>query len=752
MRDVGWLAAGAAALATLLEAADAADGFAPAGLRDFLLANVAGVARVSSVLLVAAAVVACAWRPRLAAGFVALALGALAASGHAASSQPRLPSVLNDWLHLGAGAVWLGGLAVILAVWAPTLRRGGRRARMALARHVLPRFGRVALAAFLVAAASGLAGLVQQLGHVSALWQTAYGRVLAVKIGLVALIAAASYVHAMRLRPRLLAARSRVANDLERRHWRLVRSEPALAGGVVAAVAVLVTFPLPPRQLGDADDEARAAAPICDPCPLPAPARGELAVAEGAGSHLVAGWIRRGRRGLAGTVRVLDSEGKPARAPFEVHGARQRACGPGCRRFETGGAAAVLRVTVTERGRRFVAELPARWRRGQDARARRLLERAQATMRRLRSVHEIEEVTSGPGSYARTDYRVRAPDRMTYTTNRGIESVIVGRRQWFRSPSLPWEARDYGAGLAFRTRTWFRWTTYARAVRLLGLRRERGRPVAVLALADLATPVWFRLVVDRGTRRILRARMIAEAHFMTQRYRAFNRPLTIRPPPMRAEAKPGLLRPAGRALAVLAVALFVALLAYGLLSKPADTTIDDALARGKLSQAPGLEHDLLPRGDPGPELRAAVDRAAADGRVDLDELRGRPVVLNVWASWCGPCRDEARALERTWRSVRRRGVLFLGLDVRDLRDEARAFLREFRITYPSVRDGSGDSMRTWGVTGVPETFFLTADGRIAGHVIGTISESQLAQGIAAARARRPVGARGGGAQLPVEQR
>jgi cytochrome c biogenesis protein CcmG/thiol:disulfide interchange protein DsbE len=211
-----------------------------------------------------------------------------------------------------------------------------------------------------------------------------------------------------------------------------------------------------------------------------------------------------------------------------------------------------------------------------------------------------------------------------------------------------------------------------------------------------------------------------------------------------------LLGRAGRLLALLAVGGFVAVLAYGVLTQPADTTIDDGLAQGELPQAPGFELGLLERGDPGPALAPVFDRAVRDGRVDLDELRGRPVVLNFWASWCIPCREEAPVLERAWKEARRQGVLFLGLDVRDLRDEARAFLREFRLTYPSVRDGGGDSMRPWGVTGIPETFFLTADRRVAGHIIGAVTDEQLDQGIAAARAKRPAAAGLGGARQSVQ--
>src|SRR5204862_400741 len=168
------------------------------------------------------------------------------------------------------------------------------------------------------------------LGAPSELWQTPYGRVLRVKSALVGAIAAASYGHAQRLRPRLLAANPHPPAALERRHWRLVGAEPLLALGVFAAVGVLVAFPLPPRQLEDATNGSRAAVPPCSPCPLPAPAADELSVAAQGGSTVVATWIRRSGGGTTGTVRLLDYRGNPAIGPARIAGARQSGCGPGC--------------------------------------------------------------------------------------------------------------------------------------------------------------------------------------------------------------------------------------------------------------------------------------------------------------------------------------------------------------------------------------------------------------------------------------
>ncbi len=523
--NVGWLAVGLAAAVTVAEAADAAGGVSAEGLNDFLLANGSGIARIVFVVALLVAVLL-ARRPRLAAAFVAMALFGIAASGHASSAEPRMPTVVNDWLHLMAGAVWLGGLGLLVLVWWPLLRRGGLRARQAAARHVLPGFGRVALPAFALVSTTGLVSLVVQLGRIDALWTTGYGQVLLVKMTLVGLIAAASAAHAWRLRPKLVGSQPPAA--AERRHWRLVRSEPVIGLVVVAAVALLVAFPLPPRQLGEAG-EALAGERPCDPCPLPSPAAGQLAVADQAGSQLVAGWIRRDGLKLSGTVRVTDRRGRPSRARVSVLGGRQSSCGRGCRRFSLP-ATETVRVGVRDRGRRFVARLPAKWRQRESARARRLLRSSEATMRELASVRQTEEVTSGPGSYARTEYRLRAPDRMALETDRGVQTVIVGERKWFRTRGTAWQRTGFGSGLPFSLRRWFRWTTYAHAVRLLDRRRERGRPVAELALMDPATPVWMRLVIDERTYRVLRERTLTRAHFSRSRYFGFGRPTRIEVP------------------------------------------------------------------------------------------------------------------------------------------------------------------------------------------------------------------------------
>jgi cytochrome c biogenesis protein CcmG/thiol:disulfide interchange protein DsbE len=194
---------------------------------------------------------------------------------------------------------------------------------------------------------------------------------------------------------------------------------------------------------------------------------------------------------------------------------------------------------------------------------------------------------------------------------------------------------------------------------------------------------------------------------------------------------------------------FVALLVYGVLAQAPDTGIDDSLARAEAPEAPGFDLPVLHGGSLGNRLQPLADAAARDRRVTLSELQGVPVVLNFWASWCIPCREEAPLLEREWRRARAAGVLFVGLDMQDITEDARDFLREFAISYLNVRDKGKHVAREWGVTGIPETFFISPKGRIVGHVVGAVTQEQVRQGIAAARSGRVVGALSGGARLPT---
>ena len=197
------------------------------------------------------------------------------------------------------------------------------------------------------------------------------------------------------------------------------------------------------------------------------------------------------------------------------------------------------------------------------------------------------------------------------------------------------------------------------------------------------------------------------------------------------------------------VAAFVALLAYGLASKGTDDRIDEALASGRAAQAPVFSLEVLARGDLPPRLERPLGALVSSDRLSLAALRGHPVVLNLWASWCSPCREEAGRLERAWRALGPRGVVFLGLDIQDLRGDARGFLAKFGATYPSVRDSGRDVANSYGATGIPETFFIDRRGRVVAHVIGVVSSAQLDTGAAAAISGRVAGRGSGGESFKI---
>lgn len=220
--------------------------------------------------------------------------------------------------------------------------------------------------------------------------------------------------------------------------------------------------------------------------------------------------------------------------------------------------------------------------------------------------------------------------------------------------------------------------------------------------------------------------------------------------PAATPPKPGYPRPrlVHRMIAVIAVALFIALLAFGLFSKATNRSVDESLAKGTAPPAPEFNDEVLEAGMLPSALDQAVRPALVDGELSLYELRGTPFVLNFWASWCVPCREEAPVLRAGWRRFGPEGVLFLGLNMQDLTGDARAFISQYRLDYPTVREPSNDTAGAYGVTGIPETFFVSARGRIVGHVIGVVDEAQLVEGVVAAKRGQIVGTEEGGSIRP----
>lgn len=163
--------------------------------------------------------------------------------------------------------------------------------------------------------------------------------------------------------------------------------------------------------------------------------------------------------------------------------------------------------------------------------------------------------------------------------------------------------------------------------------------------------------------------------------------------------------------AIAATVALVALLAYGVAQNEPNRSIDQAVANGERPQAPALE---LPRLN-GP------------GRLSLAALRGKVVVLNFWASWCVPCRQESPLLERWQHRIAPSDATILGVDVLDLAPDARAFARRYKLSYPIVRDGPGHRLAAFGVLGYPETLLIDRRGRVAATQRGPVTERYLEQ-------------------------
>jgi cytochrome c biogenesis protein CcmG, thiol:disulfide interchange protein DsbE len=107
--------------------------------------------------------------------------------------------------------------------------------------------------------------------------------------------------------------------------------------------------------------------------------------------------------------------------------------------------------------------------------------------------------------------------------------------------------------------------------------------------------------------------------------------------------------------------------------------------------------------------------------ITLSDLRGQVVVINFWASWCPPCREEAAYLEQTWRKYKDQGVVFIGVDYIDTEPEALAYIKEFDITYLNGPDLGTRISQAYNIQGVPETFFVTKGGKLREPFIGPLS-------------------------------
>jgi cytochrome c biogenesis protein CcmG, thiol:disulfide interchange protein DsbE len=167
----------------------------------------------------------------------------------------------------------------------------------------------------------------------------------------------------------------------------------------------------------------------------------------------------------------------------------------------------------------------------------------------------------------------------------------------------------------------------------------------------------------------------------------------------------GRIRLVGQVAAVGVVAALLGLLAWKLTQDESKVTSE--LQRGGSPVAPAFTLERLDR----------------KGDLALESLRGKAVVLNFWASWCGPCKDETPLLQEGWKRWQGKEVVFVGVDVKDFRGDARDFLERYGVTYSNVYDGKGSTVGRYGVTGFPETYFVDAAGNVRYRIAGPVEDA-----------------------------
>ncbi len=136
-----------------------------------------------------------------------------------------------------------------------------------------------------------------------------------------------------------------------------------------------------------------------------------------------------------------------------------------------------------------------------------------------------------------------------------------------------------------------------------------------------------------------------------------------------------------------------------------------------------------PTKGPAPAFAVTVwnwdEIALAGQRLSLDSLKGKTIVLNFWASWCTSCQQEAPIFERAWNDYKEQGVVFIGVNTEDTDSAARAYIREYGLTYPHAPDAGGRAEKAYRITGIPETFIINGDGQIMHHFISSPNERDL---------------------------
>jgi copper transport protein len=433
------------------------------------------------------------------------ALVMLAAGGHASGVDPAWFGIGLDALHLIAAGLWAGGIAALALLRPP----GGWRS--AEARQLIRRFTPVALGAFATTIVAGGLEAIQQLGSIQSLYETSYGRVLLVKMALIALMLPLS----------LMAWR------WKRPH---VRIEASVAACVIAAAALLASFPAPPTAAAKVAADEAAATPTAG---LPAP--GELTLAGPAGPVLVGLTLSPGLPGPnRATVYVLPPEGsaaaKPLLANIVVNGTYKAltACGDTCRETTVdikAGDAVDVDVLGTQGGEAafVIPQLPA-------PPGGALITKLEAAMKTLTAFQYSEFLNSGTTTEHGAESAV-APDRSTWNVAGAGQTTWIGHSEYIQAtPGSAWikqATSDANNVLSF---VWDYYEPLTNAF-VIGHPVINGVPTTEVEAFGNAqdSPIWFTFFVDSGGL-VQKVGMTTTGHFMTDTYTSFNKPVPIDPP------------------------------------------------------------------------------------------------------------------------------------------------------------------------------------------------------------------------------
>jgi copper transport protein len=497
------LAAGSAVVAG--DAANAAGSLSVPALIAYLGNGLPGFARATHLAAEAIALLFAIgfFGPRVVLPSLVVALVALAASGHAAASQPWLLSISVDSLHLLAAGVWVGGILGLATLRPPGGWRGDE------GRKLLLRFSWVALPAFAVTVLMGVVRATEELSKVSDLVSSAYGRVLDVKVLLIAAMLPLSIVAWRRRRPR-------------------PRAEASIAVAVIAATALLSSFPLPPARAAQADADTASSSPNEA---LPGPT--DLTLAGRTLLTLVGLTLRPATPGpntvwlyfqplSGGSARNFDVTATLQSRPLPMN-----VCGSDCRsaQAELGGGE-MLTIQVAGGGGAGTAvfhlpQLPA-----PDASA--LLAAANTRMHGLGALL-IDELLGPAEVPLKSHYQMQAPDRMRLKASNGFESVIVGTKEFTRIPgAVAWETVQI-APLRVPYFIWDSWLPLA--AHIVGRATVDGITTQVVAFFESSSsgPLWFQVWIGSDGL-IHQTSMTAEGHYMDHHYYDFNMPLDIQAP------------------------------------------------------------------------------------------------------------------------------------------------------------------------------------------------------------------------------